>query len=476
MQELMRLTIEEQAGLVRTREVSPAELVEAAISEVERLDGRLNAVVLPMFDEARAAARALAGDEPYCGVPMLLKNVLAEHGGWPITEGSRFLEGFVSPRDSSLVARYRAAGFVPIGRTNTPEFALKPTTEPVLYGATRNPWDLERSPGGSSGGSGAAVAAGMVAVAHANDGGGSTRIPASVCGLVGLKTTRGRQPQGPDYGDIGAAGLISEHVVTRTVRDTALMLDVTQGADLGAPHYPPPPARPYVEEVGASGPQLRIAFSSDPITSTPVHADCVAAVERAARLCESLGHQVEEAKPVVAADDFNDFFTSIWLAMAAWMIRDWSARTGRAPAAEFFEPHTWKMYQLDAERRPSDLLLAIDRMHRFSRDVAPFFERYDVFLTPTLTEPPVPLGWFDHDRAHPRRATERMQNFSRFTAVANATGQPAISLPLEWNAAGLPIGIQLMGRYGDEATLLRLAGALEAARPWAERWPAMAGA
>jgi len=369
------------------------------------------------------------------------------------------------------VARYRRAGFIVVGKTNTPEFASKPTTEPELHGATRNPWDLGRSPGGSSGGAGAAVAAGMVAVAHANDGGGSTRIPAAACGLVGLKATRGRNPLGPDYGDLGAAGLLSEHVVTRSVLDNAVMLDVTAGADAGAPYYPPPPARAFAAEVGAPPGRLRIAYSSRPITPTAVHPDCVAAVVDIAKLCADLGHEVEEALPDADGTHFNDFFTPIWLAMVAWMIRDWSKRVGRAPAREHFERHTWKMFSYDAEQRPSDFLAAIHAMHRFAREVAPFFARYDVWLTPTMPEPPVPLGWFDFDPAAPKRATERMEAFPRFTAIANVTGQPAMSLPLCWNAQGLPIGIQIMGRYADEATLFRLAAQLEAARPWAGRRP-----
>lgn len=471
MDDLMRLSVVDQARLVRLGEVSPAELVEAAIAAVERLNPAVNAVVLKMYDEARAHARGVNRDAPFAGVPMLLKDVLAEAQGWPITEGSRFLEGFVSPHDSELVRRWKGAGLIPIGRTNSPEFASKPTTEPELYGPTRNPWDLSRSAGGSSGGAGAAVAAGMVAVAHANDGGGSTRVPAAACGLVGLKTTRGRNPQGPDYGDIGAVGLLSEHVVTRTVMDNALMLDVTAGPDVGAPHYPPPPARPFASEVGADPGKLRIAFSSQPITPCEVDPECVRAVEEAAKLCESLGHHVEEAKPQANGEHFNRFFTTIWLAMVAWMIRDWSERTGRKPEPEYFERHTWKMYEVDADRRPSDFLLAVRDMHTFSREVAPFFQTHDVWLTPTLTRPPPPLGWFDFDKANPHQATERMETYPRFTSVANVTGQPAISVPLHWTDDGLPVGIQLMGRYADESTLLCLAGQLERERPWAHRWP-----
>jgi amidase len=229
--------------------------------------------------------------------------------------------------------------------------------------------------------------------------------------------------------------------------------------------------RPFAAEVAADPGRLRIAFSAEPITPVAVHPDCAAGVREIAHLCESLGHHVEEAKPSADGSRFNAFFTTIWLAMVAFMMRDWERRTGRPLAAERFERHTWKMYELDAHSRPSDLLIAIDAAQRFAREVAPFFERYDVWLTPTLPQPPVPLGWFDFDRAHPHQATQRIEEFPRFTAVANVTGQPAVSLPLVWRDDGLPIGMQLMGRYADEATLLRLAGQLEQARPWAARWP-----
>ncbi len=471
MQELMRKTMAEQAALVKSGEVSAADLVEASISAIETLNPKINAVVIPMFDMAREAVRGLRGDEAFSGVPMLLKDVLAEYAGAPMTEGSRFLEGYISPHDSELVARYRRAGFIVCGKTNSPEFASKPTTEPELYGVTKNPWDLTLSPGGSSGGAGASVASGMVSVSHANDGGGSTRVPAAACGLVGLKGTRGRNPSGPDYGDIGASGLLSEHVVTRTVLDNALMLDVTAGPDVGAPHYPPPPERPFAEEVGADPGRLRIAFSDDPILATEVHDDCKAAVREIAKLCEDLGHHVEEAKPIADAEKYNKFFTTIWVGMVAWMIRDWERRTGRKPEPELFERHTWKMYSIDAKTHPSDFILAMHDMHLFAREVAPFFETYDVLLTPTLTRPPPPLGWFDFDPTHPHQSTERMEQYPRFTSVANITGQPAISLPLCWNDAGLPIGIHFMGRYADEATLFRIAGQLEAAKPWAHHWP-----
>ena len=468
--ELMQKPFCEQARLVRDGEVSAKELTEAAISEIERLNPRLNAVTIPLFDYALNQVAELTGSEPYAGVPFLLKDMVAELAGTELTEGSQFLKGHISTHDSELVARYRRAGMIFVGKTNTPEYASKPTTEPLMYGPTRNPWDTSLSPAGSSGGSGAAVAAGMVAAGHANDGGGSIRLPAAWNGLVGLKPTRGRNPLGPDYGEL-AAGLVCEHVVTRTVADNAALLDITHGPQAGDPYLLPEPANSFLEETRIEPGKLRIAFSDSPITPTSVHDDCCHAVRDVAKLCEDLGHHVEEAKPAIDAPHFNDFFTSIWLGMVAWAIRDWSRRTGRAPQEECFEPHTWKMFTLDEKRHPSDLLLAIQDMHRFAREVAPFFETYDVWLTPTSTVPPQALGYFDSDPNFPRRATERMENVPRFTAVANATGQPAISLPLCWNKQGLPIGIQLLGRFADEATLFRLSSQLEAARPWHHRWP-----
>jgi len=471
MEQLMRLSAVEQARLIRTGEVSAAEMVEASISAIKRLNPQINAVVLPLFERARAAVKTVDRHAPFAGVPLLLKDFLAEYAGTRLTDGSRFLLDYVSAQDSELVARYRRAGFIIVGKTNTPEFASKPTTEPELFGKTGNPWNPAYSAGGSSGGSAAAVAAGMAAVAHANDGGGSIRCPAAWCGVVGLKPTRGRNPLGPSYGDIGA-GLICEHVVTQTVLDTAAVLDCTAGADAGAPYAPMPPARPFAAEVGVDPGRLRIAFSTATLTAgTPVHEDCKRGVLATARRLEALGHHLEEAAPRVAAERFTDNFTTIWLGMVAWAIRDWARRTGREPTPADFEAHTWKMYTLDAVKRPSEFLLAVQDVQRMAREIAPFFDTYDLWLTPTTTQLPQPNGWFDFDPAHPRQATERMGDIPKFTAVANITGQPAISLPLHWTADGLPVGMQLMGRYGDEATVLRVAAQLEAEMPWRARRP-----
>ncbi|HMM76336.1 MAG TPA: amidase [Gammaproteobacteria bacterium] len=473
MESLMRASATEQAALVRRGEVSAAELLEASIAAIERHNPRINAVVLPLFERAREELRTLDRAAPFAGVPLLLKDFLAEYAGTRLTDGSRFLSSYVSREDSELVARYRRAGFVIVGKTNTPEFASKPTTEPELYGATVNPWRAGYSAGGSSGGSAAAVAAGMAAVAHANDGGGSIRCPASWCGVVGLKPTRGRNPLGPAYGDIGA-GLICEHVVAHTVLDSAAILDCTAGADLGAPYVAPPPRRPFAAEVGADPGRLRIAFSLAPVVAAPVHEECRRAVREAARRCAALGHHVEEASPQVSAEHFTEIFTTLWLAMVAWAVRDWSRRIGRESTPQDFEAHTWKMYTLDAARRPSDLFLAIQDMQRMAREIAPFFTHYDVWLTPTTTQPPQPNGWFDFDAAQPKQATQRIGDVPKFTAIANMTGQPAISLPLHWTPDGLPVGVQLVGRYGDEATILRLAAQLEADAPWRQRVPPLA--
>lgn len=474
MNELMRLGAVEQAHLIRQGAVSALEMVDASIKAIEALNPRLNAVVLPLFERAREEARRVraGSDAPFAGVPLLLKDFLAEYQGTPLTEGSRFLRGYVSPADSELVMRFRRAGFIIVGKTNTPEFASKPTTEPELFGPTGNPWNPIYSAGGSSGGSASAVAAGMAAVAHANDGGGSIRCPAAWCGLVGLKPTRGRNPLGPGYGDMGA-GLVCEHVVTHSVLDTAAVLDCTAGADGGAPYSPAPPRRPFAAEVGLPPGKLRLAFSTRPIAAAEVHPECVLAVHEAARRCEALGHHVEEAMPSVDAGRFTEIFTTLWLGMVAWAVRDWGRRLGREPRAEDFEAHTWKMYSMDAARRPSDLFLAIQDMQRMAREIAPFFERYDAWLTPTTTQPPQPNGWFDFDPAHPRQAAQRMGDVTKFTAVANLTGQPAISLPLHWTPNELPVGVQLIGRYGDEATLLRLASQLEDAHPWHGRRPSL---
>jgi len=461
-----------QAGLVRAGAVSPLELVEAAIARIERLNPVLNAVIVPLFEQARAAATGPLPDGPFKGVPFLLKDLFAELAGTPLSEGSAFLHGhYVSAVDSEIVRRFKAAGLIVLGKTNTPEFGSLPTTEPAAFGATRNPWDLDRSPGGSSGGSAAAVAAGMVAMAHANDGGGSIRVPASCCGLVGLKPTRGRISLGPHYGDAGN-GIVSEFVVTRSVRDSATLLDAIAGPALGDPYFATPPTMPYEQEIAAKPAPLRVALSTTPLSGRPADPDCMAAATAAAALCQSLGHEVEEATPTLDGVAIMRDFAAVWIGFQGWAIADWARRTGRPPVREAFETGTWATYQASRRQTAAEYLSAVQDLQAASRAVATFMTGYDVWLTPTLAVPPLPLGVF---RYTPETRTAFLENIAAsvgFTEICNITGQPALSLPLHANAAGMPIGVQLIGRYGDEATLLRLAAALEAAAPWAARRPA----
>lgn len=462
-----------QAELVRTKQVTSIELVEAAIAGIERLNPMLNAVITPMFDEARRRASSpLAG--PFAGVPFLLKDLGAEYAGVAFTEGSRLLAGrYVPAVHSELVRRQLAAGLVVVGKTNTPELGILPTTEPALFGPTRNPWDLSRTPGGSSGGSAAAVAAGLVAMAHANDGGGSIRIPASCCGLFGLKPTRGRNPLGPHYGDL-FTGLVAEHAVTRSVRDSAALLDATAGADVGDPYVAPAPARPFLAEVGAPPGRLRIAFATTAPNGAPVATDCVAAVHEAARLCADLGHEVVEASPPLERERLVKGFITLWSAGCAWSVDDWTRRIGRPPAPGDLEPLTCALAAMGRGFSAPDYLLALQDMQAVARDVARFFVDHDVWLTPTLAEPPLPLGSFEATADDPLAGLRRSGGFAAFTPIVNVTGQPAMSTPLFWNAQGLPVGTHWVGRFGDEATLFRLAAQLEAARPWAGRRPPVA--
>ena len=470
MDELTWLDATDQAKLVSRREVKPVELVEAAIERIQRLNPAINAVVTPMYEEALATASGELPVGPFSGVPFLLKDLQASFAGVRMTSGSGFTSNFIPDHDSELVIRLKRAGLVILGKTNAPEFGLMVTTEPRLFGPSRNPWSTDRTTGGSSGGSGAAVASGMVPMAHGGDGGGSIRIPASCCGLFGLKPTRGRNPLGPDYGDV-ISGLVVEHALTRSVRDSAALLDATAGPDSGDPYWAPPPARPYLQEVGAAPGRLRIAFTTQAITDTVVHPDCVEAARDAARLCAELGHVVEEASPSVSAEQLLLALGTLWGAGCAWVIDQAALLTGQEPTPDRFEPATWLMYDLGRQQSASAYLGAVTTAQSIGRELASFLTEYDVWLTPTLGEPPVPLGTFHHPPDDPMEGLLRAGGFSAFTTLCNVTGQPAMSVPLSWNAEGLPVGTQFVGRFGDEATLFRLAAQLEEARPWADRKP-----
>lgn len=456
------------ASLVRERQVKAIELVEVAIERIERLNPTLNAVVTPMYEQALAAAIDKLPDGPFTGVPFLLKDLGAPCAGVRMTMASAFMRNFVPDHDSELVARLKRAGLIILGKTNTPELGILPTTEPRLFGATRNPWDIHRTPGGSSGGSAAAVAARFVPMAHGNDGGGSIRTPASCCGLFGLKPTRARNPLGPDLGDI-FGGLVVDHAITRSVRDSAALLDATAGPDVGDPYWAPPPARPFLQEVGADPGRLRIALTTRTATGVKVHADCIKAVQSAAALCADLGHEVAEAGPELNGELVTQTFMVLWSAGCAWTIEGLRLATGQSPNRNEFEPLTWALYEMGRQQSASSYLLSLTFLQRVARDIARFFLTYDVWLTPTLSEPPVPLGTFDSPPENPLQALYRAEAFVPFTPISNVTGQPAMSVPLYWNAEGLPVGVHFVGRFGDEATLFRLAAQLESARPWAGR-------
>jgi len=457
------------AQLVKSGEVSAVELAEEAIARIEKHNPALNAVVTRMYDQGRAAAKAPA-DGPFRGVPFLLKDILGDYEGVPTQSGSRFMSGVPATRDTTLTARFKKAGVVILGKTNVPEFGLLPTTESAFYGPAHNPWNTDYSTGGSSGGSSAAVAAGIVPIAHANDGGGSIRIPAACCGLVGLKPTRGRNPLGPDIGDV-MGGLIHEHIVSRTVRDSAAMLDCTQGHETGDPYYAPPVERPFLQEIARKPGKLRIAWSATALDGKKVHPDCVKGVEATAKLLGELGHEVEEAAPQLPIEVLSNSFMALWASGLALQIDVQAMLTGRVPSDNELEGLTWGLYQAGKQVTAVQYQMAIAQIQIMSRLVARFMERYDAWLTPTLGAPPLKLGTIDIHERDPQKAFAPVIDYVPFTALENATGQPAISLPLHWSADGLPVGMMFAGRFGEEALLLRLAAQLEEARPWKDKHP-----
>jgi len=465
-----------QAELVRRGKVSPAQLVEAAIARIERLNPELNAVIIPLFEKARAEAASPAlPDGPFRGVPFLLKDLICYTAGDPHHMGTRFLRelGFVAPMDTYLAEKFRAAGFVFLGKTNVPELGTLPTTEPESYGASHNPWDTGHSTGGSSGGAAAAVASGMVPAAHASDGGGSIRIPASECGLVGLKPSRGRVSLGPGMGE-AAGGLVIEGVVTRSVRDTAGILDAIAGAMPGDPYSAPPPARPFAAEVGAAPGRLRIGLlTRAPGGTFALHADTVAAAEGAARLLGSLGHAVEPAHPEALDDpETNQHFTTMYATTMEHTLETLSTIIGRELGPADVDALNWGMNEMARGCSAAQYLATREWIARYTRRMASWWAGgFDLLLTPTLTAPPPPLGYLVPDPRDPITTGVRASQFAAFTLPFNMTGQPAISLPLHWSAGGLPIGVQLVAAYGREDLLLRIAAQLEVAHPWADRRP-----
>jgi amidase len=470
MHELAALDATAQAALVRRGELSARELVEAAIGRIERHDAELGSVVYRLFDGARAAVdRAPAGR--FHGVPTLLKDLGVFSAGDPFSNGMRFLasRGLRFPLDSAITRRLRGAGFVLVGRTNAPELGVLPTTEPAAWPPTRNPYDLTRTAGGSSGGSAAAVAAGLVPIAHGNDGGGSIRIPASCCGLVGLKPTRARVSMAP-LGD-PTGGLVIDGGLARSVRDAAAWLDLLQGAEPGDPFVAIPPARPYLDEVDAPTGRLRIGMATRAMRTDGVvreaHPDCVAAVEDAATLLSALGHHVDVA-PIAALEraEYVERFIVLWQVGIATGLDAIAGVLGATIGEADVEPLTWTLYRRGKATSAPDHLNALAWLQTNAREVAGWWQGHDLYLTPTLAEPPPPLGTFAAPAGDPFAALVRAGEFAPFTPAWNVTGQPAISLPLHRNADGLPIGVQLVAATGREDLLIRIASQLEQARPF----------
>jgi Asp-tRNA(Asn)/Glu-tRNA(Gln) amidotransferase A subunit family amidase len=458
------------AELVRRREVTAEELLDEAIARVERLNPTLNAVVQRMYDEARAAVRAGIPDGPFTGVPYLLKDLGTHYRGTPTSSGSALFRGLVADHDSELVSRSKRAGLVIFGKTNTPEFGLTTSTEPRLWGPTRNPWSPGRSAGGSSGGAAAAVASGMVPMAHASDGGGSIRIPSSSCGLFGLKPTRGRTPFGPDHAE-GWSGASVQHALTRTVRDSAALLDAVAGPDVGDPYWAPPPFRPYRDEVGAEPGRLRIAFTTRPWDPHGVDPECVAAVTGAAKLCEELGHVVTEDRPEWDEEARIAAARVIIFAHTRAELDEAERRLGRPATPDDVEPLVWAAAEYGAAATAPQMVAAMDTLHRVGRRLGQFFTRYDLLLTPTQCRVPPRLGVLDMCTEDRDTYVEALMASIAFTAPFNGAGNPAMSVPLHWAADGVPVGVQFAAPFGDEATLFRLASQLERARPWADRRP-----
>ena len=468
--ELAAFDLAAQAALVRSGEVTPLELVDAAIERIESINAALNAVVTPLFDRARReAAAGDLPDGPLRGVPYLLKDLGATLGGTVQTSGSRAFAGRVSDADSALTARLRAAGAIVLGKTSTPEFGNHSTSEPVLFGPARNPWATDRTTGGSSGGSAAAVASRMVAAAHGNDGAGSIRIPASCCGLFGLKPTRGRNSWAPS-GD-AMAGLAVEHAITRSVADSALLLDVTSGPVPGDPYVAPAPDRPFRQEVGRDPGRMRVAWTATPPFETPVDPACATAVRDAAGALASLGHEVVEDRPAFDGTVLLEPFARVWAIANLEGYREATRYLGREPLPDELEVTTWELVEHARRFDAVDLLDALDQLARAARSVAPFFERYDVWLTPTLARPPERLGVLNRSQGGAVEWWTFDCRFNPWNPIANMTGQPAASVPFHWTADGLPVGVLLFARYGDEASLFRLASQIEAVRPWADRLP-----
>lgn len=484
------------ADLVRKKEISSVEICEEAIRRAEAVNPKINAIIRPLYDLARKTAKDLKPDAPFSGVPFLLKDAHHALKGVAMACGSEALTDFIPEHDAEIVRRFKKAGVVILGKTNTPEFKLAYVTEPKAFGPTRNPWNPEYSSGGSSGGSAAAVAARIVPLASATDEGGSIRVPASYCGLFGLKPSRGRNPVGPDFSEEWD-GMSASHVLTHSVRDSAAMLDAVSGPEEGASYTIAKPIRPFLDEINREPGQLRIAFNTESAYGKKVHPECVKAVEETARLLESFGHYVEEAVPSYTEEEvaFNWFIVLMGHVVA--LIDEIALRYGRTVVTRKIELRNLASYKMGLSLTADEFVQAKHKWLQLGSDMAQFLRTYHMILIPTLGEPPVPVGsqrpgktdqltmkliisWvgkliLGNSRVKKFALNEPIQKLMRgqmpFTLIANITGQPAMSVPLHWTEDGLPCGVQFIGRFGDEASLLRLAAQLEKAQPWFDKKP-----
>lgn len=479
------------AELVRTGAVKASEILDLAIARAEAVNPKINAIIYPAYDLARKMAASVTPDQPFAGVPLLLKDLLMEVEGLPMHMGCRGYRGYVSKQDSYVVQKYRLGGMLFLGKTNAPEFGLTPFTEPELYGPTLNPWDTNRTTGGSSGGSAAAVAAGITPIATANDGGGSIRIPASCCGLFGLKATRGRVSLGPAVGELWN-GAVSEGCVSRSVRDSAALLDLIQGDGPGELYTTQRPARPYAEEAQTPPPRLRIGFATTHTLGQKTDPECIAAVQHTAKLLESLGHHVEEVALPYRKEDLTKVFVMMVFGEAAANVADLELHLGRKPKSSDVELSTWALYMLGRSYSAMDFALAKRQWNEIARRAAAFHDHYDLLLTPTLAMKPFVTGTLQPTRqerllisiistfglngllrANVDELAEKIFAFIPFTPLANMTGQPSMSVPLYWTEDGLPVGSMFTANLGREDLLFQLAGELEKAQPWFDRVPGL---
>jgi len=461
------------AELIQRRAVTASEVLNAAIERIERWNPRVNAVVQRMDDEARVQINRGLPAGPLSGAPYLLKDLYQPYTGVAVSNGSRLFDGFVADHDGTLTERLKAAGVVIAGRSNTPEFGLACTTEPVRFGPTRNPWSLQHSAGGSSGGASAAVASGMVPGAHATDGGGSIRIPAANCGLFGLKPTRGRNPAGPDVGE-GWSGLAAGHGVTRTVRDTAALLDATSGPAVGDPYWAPPPAGPFLKEVGAPPGQLRIALTTKHPAGQAIDAECRTAAENAAKMLAGLGHKIEEAAPTIDPQAALHALRVIIGANLAAGVGYRLKALGRKDLRQGDVENITALWAAEGRRHSAaDYAAAVLIVHRIGRQYGEFFRKYDILLSPVVAGPPLPLGAIDMMGNNLDVYFDKLFDYVCFTPQFNLSGGPAASLPLHWTADGLPVGVQIGADFGNEALLLRLSAQIETAQPWIGRRPSL---